>query len=107
MTCSAPRVDPRLRTEARRLARRSVRAADACRLLGARAERLGVPRPSYQTVRVLLRDGTVRRLNPSPGRHVLAGRRPTEHRAFLRRIAGTQPDLQVTVGYMGGYEPAR
>lgn len=51
----APRLSHRLLTEFARLYDPSVRAAELCRRLGESAERLGYPRPSYETVRRLVR----------------------------------------------------
>jgi hypothetical protein len=45
----------RLLVEFERLYRPSSSAADLCRALGASAERLGYPRPSYESVRKLVR----------------------------------------------------
>lgn len=51
MAQSAPRYNARLLRAIRRLDDESVPIAEVCRRVGARAERLGVPRPSYVHVR--------------------------------------------------------
>lgn len=52
-TRAAPRIGPELRA-AIALADDGASAAEICRRVGAAAERLGLTRPSYQQVRVLL-----------------------------------------------------
>ena len=51
MTAAAPRYDERLLRAIRRLDDESLPIAEVCRRVGDRAERLGVPRPSYVHVR--------------------------------------------------------
>jgi hypothetical protein len=51
----APRLPHRLLVEFERLYDSSTHSAELCRRLGERAERLGYPRPSYETVRKLVR----------------------------------------------------
>jgi len=60
----APRIPPRLLEALVRLDDRTVPIAEVCRRLGAEAERIGVPRPSYQRVRVLVH--ALRRVPPRP-----------------------------------------
>jgi len=67
----APRISPRLVAAIDRLAKRDLSAAEICRQVGAEAERLGLTRPSYQCVRLLVRE-TRRPAGPSSG-EVLAG----------------------------------
>jgi hypothetical protein len=50
----APRVSRRLLAAVERLDNGKMTAAELNRLIGAEAERLGLPRPSYQRVRVLM-----------------------------------------------------
>jgi hypothetical protein len=50
----APRISPRLLRALDRLDDRRIPIAEVNRRLGAEAERLGLPRPSYQRVRVLV-----------------------------------------------------
>jgi len=58
---SAPRIDPRLRRVARRLGkRRSFSAADVHRSVGAYAEHIGVFRPSYQQIRLVVNEARLR-----------------------------------------------
>jgi hypothetical protein len=64
MASAAPRVSRRLVAEIDRLAAHDLPFAEITRRVGATAERLGLPRPSYQTVRVLVRRW--RELNAGP-----------------------------------------
>jgi hypothetical protein len=50
----APRISPRLRSEIERLAAKPYCAAEICREVGNTAEELGLRRPSYEQVRVLV-----------------------------------------------------
>ena len=52
----APRLSPRLLDFIETVAARSVPIAEINRLVGAEAERLGLPRPSYQRARVLVHE---------------------------------------------------
>jgi hypothetical protein len=52
----APRISFRLRAEIERLADRDLSPAEITRRIGETAERLGFRRPSYQQVRVLVRE---------------------------------------------------
>lgn len=52
----APRISPRLLAAIVRLARSSLTPAEITRRLGTEAERRGLPRPSYEQVRVLVRE---------------------------------------------------
>jgi hypothetical protein len=52
----APRVSPQLLDVIERLAFRPVPIAEINRLVGAEAERLGLPRPSYERVRTLVHE---------------------------------------------------
>jgi hypothetical protein len=58
---AAPRYDPRLLTAARAMDDESKPMAETCRQVGALAERLGVPRPSYVHLRRFLRAERLRR----------------------------------------------
>jgi hypothetical protein len=61
----APRISPRLLEAIVRLDDRSVPIAETCRRVGREAERLGLPRPSYQRVRVLVHEARRLRRGPS------------------------------------------
>jgi len=61
----APRISSRLRGEIERLADGSMTAAEITRSVGEKAERLGLPRPSYHQVRVLVREHRGRPRYPS------------------------------------------
>jgi hypothetical protein len=52
----APRLSPRLLDFIEMVSARQVPIAEINRLVGAEAERLGLPRPSYQRVRVLVHE---------------------------------------------------
>jgi hypothetical protein len=68
----APRISPRLVTVIDRLAKRDLSPAEICRQVGDEAERLGLTRPSYQCVRLLVRENRSRPAGPSTG-EALAG----------------------------------
>ena len=61
---SAPRISPRLLDEIERLSRRRMPIAELNRRVGAAAARLGLPRPSYEQVRLLVHEA--RSLRPRP-----------------------------------------
>lgn len=61
MPAFAPRISSRLLVEIERSDDPSVPIAEVCRRVGATAERLGLPRPSYERVRVLVHEGRRRR----------------------------------------------
>lgn len=80
MVPAAPRIDPRLQRTARRLGGRGLRAADAHRNVGTYAEKLGLVRPSYQQIRLLVNEGRYRAAARRATAELLAevyfGRRP-------------------------------
>jgi hypothetical protein len=85
----APRISPRLLEALGRLDDRRVPIAETCRRLGAEAERLTLPRPSYERVRVLVH--ALRRLRRGPSTasvllDVAVRARPAE--ALLDLMAG-------------------
>jgi hypothetical protein len=59
MVAAAPRMDPRLRRLACRLGRRRLATADVHRAVGGYASRIGVPRPSYEQVRLLVNEARI------------------------------------------------
>ena len=61
----APRISPRIVEAIVRLDDRSVPIAEVCRRVGAEAERMGLTRPSYQRVRVLVHESRRIRRGPS------------------------------------------
>jgi hypothetical protein len=90
VTNFAPRISLRLLAAIERLDDRSVSIAEVCRRVGAEAERLGLPRPSYQRIRVLVQEARRRRMEPDTVDVLLdvAWRaRPPE--AVLDHLAGT------------------
>jgi hypothetical protein len=93
VTRSAPRISPRLVEAVARLDDGKMPVAELCRRVGATADALGLPRPSYEQVRVLAR--TARRwaaVNPTTAEvlvDVASGVRPPED--VLRHMAGTLP----------------
>ena len=74
---SAPRYDERLLRAIRRLDDESLPIAEVCRRVGERAERLGVPRPSYVHVRRIVRDERERRAELREIRNEVLGRLAT------------------------------
>lgn len=56
MTATSPRLDARLREAARSLDRDSDPMAETWRRVGLVAEEIGVPRPGYDTIRLIVRD---------------------------------------------------
>jgi hypothetical protein len=88
----APRISRRLLAEIERLAETPLPAADITRAVGAKAERLGLRRPSYEQVRKLVVDHRNRPRRPSTAdvlRDVAFRVRPPE--AILDHLAGTDP----------------
>ena len=61
----APRISQQLLDAVARLDDRKQPIAETCRRVGAEAERLGLPRPSYQRVRVLVHELRALRQQPS------------------------------------------
>ena len=59
MVASAPRIDIRLVRVARRLGRRASSTADVHRSVGAYAARIGVTRPSYEQIRLVVNDARI------------------------------------------------
>jgi hypothetical protein len=64
MPACAPRISPRLLDALVRVDNRSLPIAEVSRRVGAEADRLGLPRPSYERVRVLVHE--LRRLRRGP-----------------------------------------
>ena len=86
----APRISPRLLEAIVRLDRRAVPIAETCRRVGAEAERLGLPRPSYERVRELVHESRRLRRGPTTAavlRDVAFRVRPPE--AVVEHLAGT------------------
>ncbi len=65
MPASAPRIDSRLRAGLARLDDSRVPIAETHRRVGELASRLGLTRPSYQQIRLLVHEH--RRRGPAPG----------------------------------------
>lgn len=63
---AAPRISPRLLEALTRLDDETVPIAEVSRRIGSEAERLGLPRPSYQRLRVLVHELRDQR-HPEPG----------------------------------------
>jgi hypothetical protein len=85
----APRIPPRLLDALCRLDDRSLPIAEINRRLGAEAERLGLPRPSYQRVRELVHQLRRARRGPTTARVLLEiamRARPPE--ALLEHVSG-------------------
>ena len=61
MTATSPRLDKRLRAAARKLDDHRTPVAETWRRVGAKADELGLPRPGYDTIRLIVRDHRQRR----------------------------------------------
>jgi hypothetical protein len=61
----APRISPRLLEAIVRFDSTVIPIAETCRRVGREAERLGLPRPSYQRVRVLVHESRSLRRGPT------------------------------------------
>ena len=61
----APRIHYQLHRELERVYREDVPIADICRRIGAHADRIGAPRPSYEQIRTLVHDLRERRAQPT------------------------------------------
>jgi hypothetical protein len=86
----APRLSPRLVAALERLDDGKLPIAELLRLVGAEADRLGLPRPSYERVRVLAHELRARRAEPTTGEVLwdVAWRvRPPD--AITKHISGT------------------
>jgi hypothetical protein len=85
----APRISLRLRDEIERLAARPYRAAEICRAVGKNAEELGLRRPSYEQVRLLVRESRSRPRRVSTGEVLLdVALRVRPPDAFLKHVSG-------------------
>lgn len=92
MTSSSPRISPRLAALVELLAERGERPAEIRRRVGEEAERLGLPHPSYETVRKLASEWRARPRYPTTAEilsDVAFRVRPPE--AILDQLAGTLP----------------
>lgn len=92
MTVSAPRVDSRLIAALEKLDKRGRPIAETNRRLGRIADRLGLTRPSYEQVRVLVHQIRRQRRGPSTGEVLLdiAFRTRPPH-AIGEHLAGVLP----------------
>jgi hypothetical protein len=91
MASQAPRIGPTLLAGIERLDDDSFPIAEVNRRVGALASHLGVPRPSYEQIRVLVHEHRRRGLAPTAGQILLdvAGRsRPPE--ALLELLEGAK-----------------
>ncbi|HET7045981.1 MAG TPA: hypothetical protein VFI37_14125 [Gaiellaceae bacterium] len=92
MTSSSPRISPRLAALVELLAERGERPAEIRRRVGDEADRLGLPHPSYETVRRIAREWRTRPRYPTAA-EVLADVafrvRPPD--AIVDQLAGTLP----------------
>lgn len=87
----APRISPRLLRELERLAESDLGAAEVTRLVGERADALALPRPSYQRVRMLVREHRARPWRPSTAEVVVdVAMRVRPHDALVEHFAGIQ-----------------
>jgi hypothetical protein len=65
MPTIAPRISPRLLEAIVRFDDKTVPIAETCRRVGREADRLGLTRPSYQRVRVLVHQSRMLRRGPT------------------------------------------
>lgn len=65
MLAIAPRISPELLEAIVRFDKRTVPIAETCREVGREAERLGLPRPSYERIRELVHEARRIRRGPS------------------------------------------
>jgi hypothetical protein len=92
MVLSAPRLHARLVNEIFRLSKSRLSAAEITRRVGAKAAEDGLPRPSYERVRLLVHQARLRALEPTTADVLLdvAFRvRPPD--AIGAHLAGTLP----------------
>jgi hypothetical protein len=92
MTDCAPRLSPSLLAAIDRFDDGRMAIAELRRRVGAEAQRLGMPRPSYERVRVLAHELRARRAEPTTADvlwDVTTRVRPPD--AILKHIAGTLP----------------
>ena len=92
MPRAAPRIDARLLAALTRLDDPGASIADVHRRLGLVADWLGVPRPSYEQVRVLVNAHRRRALQPGVGETLLEiAMRSKPPGALLDVLSGTVP----------------
>jgi hypothetical protein len=92
MPPAAPRIDARLVAALARLDDPTCSIADSHRRLGLVADWLGVPRPSYEQVRVLVNGHRRRPLHPGVGETLLEiAMRAKPPGALLDVLSGTAP----------------
>jgi hypothetical protein len=92
MSRAAPRIDARLLAALTRLDDPTTPIADAHRRLGLVADWLGLARPSYEQVRVLVKAHRRRPLNPGVGETLLEiAMRAKPPQALLDVLSGTAP----------------
>jgi hypothetical protein len=87
MPAAAPRIDARLIAALKRLDQPDLAIADLHRRVGALAQEIGLTRPSYQQVRVILHELRSNRRNPGAGDLLLDLTLNTQtKRALLRAL---------------------
>jgi hypothetical protein len=94
MPSSAPRLDSRLVAATGRIDKSTSSIAETARQVAALAEHLGLPRPSYETIRRVAHQIRAKRRNPGMGEVLLdidLRRRPP--RAIVGALVGTAPPL--------------
>jgi hypothetical protein len=85
----APRISPRLLEAVVRFDNRSHPIAETCRRVGGEAERLGLPRPSYERIRELVHESRRIRRGPTTASVLLdVAFRVRSPDAFLDHISG-------------------
>jgi len=85
----APRISGRLRDEIDRLASKPFRTAEICRAVGETAEEHGFRRPSYEQVRLLVRQSRRRPRRVSTGEVLVdVAFRVRPPNAFVQHVSG-------------------
>jgi hypothetical protein len=90
----APRLDSRLVAATARIDKSTTSIAETYRRVAALAERLGLPRPSYESIRRVAHEIRARKRNPGIGEVLLdidLRRRPPQ--AIVSALTGTAPRL--------------
>jgi hypothetical protein len=88
----APRLSPRLVAAIERLDDGKISYAELRRLVGAEADRLDLPRPSYERVRTLAQDLRTKRAEITTGEVLVdVALRLRTPEAVTQQIAGTLP----------------
>jgi hypothetical protein len=96
MPTIAPRISPKLLEAIVRLDKRTVPIAETCREVGREAERLGLPRPSYERIRELVHQARRIRRGPTTASVLVdVAFRARSPEAIVDQVSGVGvPDLR-------------